>query len=137
MILDHLYDNDRESLVDEMLSRYRESSSVVVNFLYFSNAMHYRLLEQHRDTTDLAYKQALLMGDFLLADGIALQVYKRSTDLTWVRNLNGTDLMPWLLHRLTQNQSVSLYVYSVYDPQIGKDKSRLERGLDALLRDFP
>jgi UDP-N-acetyl-D-mannosaminuronic acid transferase (WecB/TagA/CpsF family) len=94
-------------------------------------------MERHRNTTDLSYKQALLAGDFLLADGIALQLYKWSSDLERVDNLNGTDLTPWLLHRLTQDHSVSLYVYSTYDESIDKDTTRLAKGLDTLLRDFP
>lgn len=137
LVLDHLYDGDRDLLFFDMLSSYQEKGSIVVNFLYFSNAMHYRLLEKHRNNKELSYKQALLAGDFLLADGIALQIYKRFSDLERVNNLNGTDLTPRLLDRLTQDHSVSLYVYSAYDDGIDKDTTRLAKGLDALLRDFP
>ncbi|USN57076.1 MAG: WecB/TagA/CpsF family glycosyltransferase [Candidatus Peribacteria bacterium] len=137
LVLDHLYDGDRALFATELLDRYEEKQSVIVNFLYFANATHYRLFEKHRNAKELAYKQALLAGDFLLADGIALQVYKRTSDLNRVDNLNGTDLTPRLLDYLTQIYSVSLYVYSAYDEGIDKDTTRLEKGLDGLLRDFP
>ncbi len=137
LVLSHLYDGNREQFVDDLLRTYEEKGSVIVNFLYFANAVHHRLLEKHRTMDQLTYKQALLAGDFLLTDGIALQVHKWFTDRKRVQSLNGTDLTPYLLDILSNEYSTSLYVYSVYDEKIGKDSSRLEKGLDTLLRDYP
>ncbi|MBP6910822.1 hypothetical protein KBC03_04510 [Patescibacteria group bacterium] len=60
----------------------------MVNFLYFANAMSYHLFEKSRNEKEVAYKHALLHGDFLLADGIALQLWSKWSSGKRVHNLN-------------------------------------------------
>jgi UDP-N-acetyl-D-mannosaminuronic acid transferase (WecB/TagA/CpsF family) len=129
--------HDRKHTIESIINHYEAHQSVIVNFLYFANAMKYRLLEYARNDREHAYRQSLVSGDFLLPDGIALQLYRRAADGTRVDNMNGTDMTPDLLHVLCDRGSVSLYIYSVYDPTIGKNQSRLDRGLSELMLQFP
>ncbi|MEI7478479.1 MAG: hypothetical protein WCJ81_08690 [bacterium] len=90
--------------------------------MYFGSAMNYRVFEKPRSAYEQAYHQALQTADFLLPDGIALQIWEYLTKKshTWLENLNGTDLNPVLLRWLRKKTNVQLFIYSAYDPQIGK-----------------
>lgn len=95
----------------------------MVNFLYFANAMQYRLFEKVEYSQNAEkYKETLLHSDFLLPDGIALQLRSKRTEKKSVHNLNGTDLTPKVLSYLNTHYSSisSVYIYSLYDPIIDK-----------------
>jgi len=74
----------------------------------------------------------LLQGDFLFADGIALQLFHR-----WLvdrihtpPNLNGTDFCPVLLRAIIQEygaDNIHLSIFNVRDEYIGKSESYVER----------
>lgn len=98
-----------------------------MNFLYFANAMRFRLWEKSRDERDVAYKTALYTSDFLLPDGIALQVwdYCVHAPRSRLHNLNGTDLTPKILraasdHCTLTGAPLQICILSLYDTRIGK-----------------
>lgn len=110
-------------LIHELLTVYKTQGHAVVNFLYFANAMQYRLFEKGEySQSAVKYKQTLLHSDFLLPDGIALQLWSKRTEGKSVHNLNGTDLTPKVLDYLNAHyaNNTSLYIYSLYDPKINK-----------------
>lgn len=85
----------------------------------------------------MSYKNALLSSDFLLPDGIALQLWSRWTAKKPLHNLNGTDLTPVLLRYLNEHHTTSLYIYSLYDPKIGKGEERLYKAISHIQSDYP
>lgn len=85
----------------------------------------------------MLYSTALLKSDFLLPDGIALQVRSRVSEQKPVHNLNGTDFTPKFLQYLNDHESTSLYIYSLYDPKIKKGKERLDKAITMLRHTYP
>ena len=137
-ILKKLSAESPAEFVPQLISAYMEKGSAVVNFLYFANAMQYHLLrEDDQAKTYVAYKEALLASDFLLPDGIALELWTKWTTGKKVSNLNGTDLTPQVFAYLNEYYKTSVYIYSLYDPKIGKGPERLERGVENLKKDYP
>ena len=140
-LLNSLYLDTREHLLADLLELYATQWYVMVNFLYFANMMKRRLLEDMQYAPDPAkahiYKKALEEWDFLLADGIALQLFTRAHSLPQPPNLNGTDLNPRLLQELSQRGSISVYLLQFYDPRIWKDESYLQKWVDVLQDRFP
>ena len=75
-ILDKLYDKTRDDAISEILSLYDQGEAVVVNFLYFAVIASQNLFEDGEKTEkEKEYKKILLKSDFLLPDGIALQLF--------------------------------------------------------------
>lgn len=133
-ILQKLYRNDTTKAIEDILTHYAHRWFAVVNFLYFANAMKYHLFENLQQQIDFDYSDALLQSDFLLPDGIALQLWDKfeNKKLPKTHNLNGTDLTPAFLHYVTQNYDVELYIVSVYDEKIGKWPERLEKWVEKI-----
>jgi len=82
------------------------------------------------------YKKILLRSDFLLPDGIALQLLyyfialfgKISTDQKWLPNLNGTDFMPYFLSEAKKKygaQKLCLLLYGTKPDLVAKAKEKL------------
>lgn len=96
---DLLYRKGTVDIIHDISILHRTQKRGVVNFLYFANAMQYRLYEKPHNTRDEAYLGALERSDFLLPDGIALQTRDRwtHTPRSRLENLNGTDLTPNIL----------------------------------------
>jgi hypothetical protein len=67
--------NDRNHALDDILTVYQKYGSCIVHFLYFANMMHQRLLEGTPLASQQKYLSSLEIGDFCLADGIALQLF--------------------------------------------------------------
>ncbi len=109
----------------------------VVNFLYFAQAMKFKIYEREGE-----YKTALLKSDILCIDGIAMQIFdwvwqfffwwKRE----WTENLNGTDFLPYILEQ-TREQKVGIIMYTVYDPLINKGPERMDKWLQKLQKIYP
>lgn len=124
--LAHLFRGTTDEACDAIIQHYLAHGSTVVNFLYFANVMKARLIETKTETRQTLYADALLQGDFLLPDGIALQLFYRRTSLgkaekVWLHNLNGTDFIPQLLtHLFAQFPQAHVSIYSSYDSAIGK-----------------
>ena len=109
-ILDKLYDKTRDDAISEILSLYDQGEAVVVNFLYFAVIASQNLFDDGEKTEkEKEYKKILLKSDFLLPDGIALQLFYafarlcgkvKSPNPYWLKNLNGTDFVPYFLSDL-------------------------------------
>lgn len=132
-MLNKIYTWDKQKCYDVILKHYAEQGRCVVSFLYFANMMRWRVIENkpQRSSEKLAirksYIRALDHADFLLPDGIALQVFYRCA-VTWsnrLHNLNGTDFVPYVLDRLmTWWKKVHLCIYAVYDASLGKSEQQ-------------
>lgn len=131
-MLEKLYRDDTTQVLEDIVNCYKQKGFAVVNFLYFANAIQFHLFENPTLPKDKEYENALRAGDFLLPDGIALQVwnYAMNKPKTWVSNLNWTDLTPRILEYITKKYTVELYIVSLYDDRIGKGKERLEIGIE-------
>jgi UDP-N-acetyl-D-mannosaminuronic acid transferase (WecB/TagA/CpsF family) len=140
-LLQKLYLGSRTEAVRHILDCYKEQGSWIINFLYFANLAHQRLVEWTPEPWQKAYLDALMHGDFLFADGIALQLFYRwfapASSGKMPENLNGTDLNPFLIETVLKESTVSLYLYQCYDPPKGKTKAFLQTGIDALQNRFP
>ncbi|MDR0650800.1 MAG: hypothetical protein LBG59_05370 [Candidatus Peribacteria bacterium] len=123
-ILSKCYTGTRTSLVDDLLNTYEEQTFAIVNFLYFAQIVSQRLFEEGKDKTEKQreYKKILLKADYLLPDGIALQIFYYLAHLfqvihspkPWLDNLNGTDFTPYFLNEIKKrygNQKICLLLY--------------------------
>lgn len=133
-MLDSLYTWTKDDAVRDILSLYEQQHWGIVSFLYFANVMHYRLLEPRSRQTFLYtnYKTALQGANFLFPDGIALQAfyYRGARWRRRLHNLNGTDFIPYFLTQLrTLTASIHVWIYTVYDPHIGKGKEELQKAI--------
>lgn len=139
--LNHLFVSTRIQAYEQILKQYEHQWSCVVSFLYFANLMKWNLLETPDNTTGQSYKKALKKSDFLLPDGIALQLFYRRGAVgrasgIMPHNLNGSDFNPWLLQKLCATKTVHLWIYTVYDPLIGKPKSQIDKADQAMQEKF-
>jgi UDP-N-acetyl-D-mannosaminuronic acid transferase (WecB/TagA/CpsF family) len=106
-ILEKIYTGTADTAVSEILETYQQEDFTVVNFVYFANIVSQSLFSSDKDKTEKEreYKKILLKSDFLLPDGIALQIFYACAKLLkrieaprlWLSNLNGTDFVPYFL----------------------------------------
>lgn len=136
-LLNHLYTWTREQVVQDIVQTMKTKGSCVVNFLYFANGAKQRLFEWTPEEGQKKYADALLESDFLLADGIALQLFCKWFVGRYPPNLNGTDLNPYLFDCLVKEYNVSVYLYQCYDPPKGKTVAFLQKGIEVLENRFP
>ncbi len=133
---------DEAEIIQQIVAHYQRHKYTCVNFLYFANAMTYRLFEANskskiQNLKSEEYKKTLLASDFLLPDGIALQLWSKWTEKKKLHNLNGTDLTPDMLAYLNKHSAASLYIYSLYDPKIGKGEEWLHKAISNIQADYP
>lgn len=135
---DLLYRKNTQDIVRDIFQSYRTKKWWVVNFLYFANAMQFRLYEKPRNPREQQYLAALERWDYILPDGIALQIRDRMshTPRSWLHNLNGTDLTPHILSYFAQQWPFQVFVLYVYDPTIWKWPERLDRACEALRKTY-
>jgi UDP-N-acetyl-D-mannosaminuronic acid transferase (WecB/TagA/CpsF family) len=123
-ILSKLYTGTAPELIDDILETYEEQSFCIVNFLYFANIVSQKLFDEGKDKTEKQreYKKILLKADYLLPDGIALQIFYYLANFfrviksprKWLENLNGTDFTPYFLDEIKKrygNQKICLLLY--------------------------
>lgn len=124
--------------------------SCIVSFLYFAQAMKYKVYEETvtlRDegsskNTSSVYKQALLNADIVFIDGIAMQIFDRVWQFLFrdkrkrTENLNGTDFLPYILEQ-TKDKKVGIIMSSVYDPKISKWPEWMDKWLAKLQEIYP
>lgn len=135
--LEKLYSHTQEQAVEDILQSYQDQGFATVNFVYLANIVAHQLLEQSDKTEkEREYKKILLRSDFLLPDGIALQLLyyfialfgKISTDQKWLPNLNGTDFMPYFLSEAKKKygaQKLCLLLYGTKPDLVAKAKEKL------------
>lgn len=143
-VLKKLYNWTKESFLKDLISLYKEKNNVVVNYLYFANATKHKLFENQENNLQISFKKALLKSDFILTDGIALQVFyyfvsilNKDISRAWLENLNGTDLSPYIFQELPKFWTVSVYIYNVYDPNIWKTQEWIDLSLEKIKQKFP
>ncbi len=111
-ILKKLYTHDSEKAAKDILHTYEKQKYCIVSFLYFANVMHRRVLEKHRSDIQRDYLHALEKSDYLLPDGIALQLFYRwgGKKRDALHNLNGTDFTPFFLNQINRDK-LNLILY--------------------------
>jgi len=163
-ILSKLFSTKPDKVVKAILECYKTNHFCIVHFLYFAQVVaqelfltqdsvnengkklsHYYktrypeskhlLQEDLQDMKFDDYKQSLLDADFLLPDGIALQLFYFVARLRkvirkdpegkkyplWLRNLNGTDFVPYFLEEVKRqygNQKICLLLYGAHPKTI-------------------
>ncbi len=139
-MIDQLYRWNADSLIKDIEATYATTGFCTVNFLYFANAVQYHLLEPATDQNlkDKIYATSLKASNFLLPDGIALQMwaYFSLSPKQWLHNLNGTDLTPKILWYFSQKYPVTLYIYSLYDEKIWKSQEWLSKATSKLTQEY-
>lgn len=142
-MLAKLYRGDTKTVVRDIIACATQQWWGIVNFLYFANAMRFRLWEKPRDERDSAYADALEAWSFLLPDGIALQVrdYAVHKPRSRLHNLNGTDLTPHVLKAAAEychshDATLQICIMSLYDVRIGKWPEWLQRSQKKLEAEY-
>lgn len=103
-----IYKNNKSHAWKDILSLYKQQGYVVVNYLYFANLVANGIL--WKGTLNKEYLKALDEGDFLLPDGVALQMYYKKLFWFSLDNLNGTDFSEYILQNIIpENTNVILY----------------------------
>lgn len=106
-IFQKLYHGDSNQALDDILDIYYKQWYCVVNYLYFANIVSWGLFEPNIDTE---YSRALMNGDFLLPDGIALQTYYKRKFWKNINSLNWTDFSDYVLTKL-KDKKINLIIY--------------------------
>lgn len=92
--LDNIYLWEKENAFEDIIKKYKSQKYCIVNFLYFANVVSQKLLENW----DSDYWKAIIDGDFLLPDGIALYLYYKKFFGKKIANLNWTDFLPYFVN---------------------------------------
>ena len=142
-ILSKIFTWTKDEAFQSILATYKNKWCAIVNYLYFANISSKKLFENH--TTHLGkqdfqnallddykkhsiasisslYKRAILDSDFLLPDGIALQIYYAlasklnliKSDVSKLQNLNWTDFSLDFLHYIKNKfwkENVNILLY--------------------------
>ncbi len=156
-VLSKLFLGDKEKACEAILSEYHRKSHTIVNYLYFANITGKKLFETYTQEVDssefidavwedykimspktigAAYKKALLESDFLLPDGIALQLFYRmasklkkiKTNTPRLPNLNGTDFGLSFLEHIQERfgaDELQIILYGTYPGILEKTKEVL------------
>ncbi len=120
-ILEKLSLSDAENTMQDILRIYEEKDICIVHFLYFANIILNTLDEENiQPSQKKAFVQALLNGDFLLPDGIALRLLYKKHFRKELPNLNGTDFLPYFLSHLPKNQKGEILLYGASPEVVGK-----------------
>lgn len=123
---------------DNIISVYNEQWHCVVNFIYFSQLVSQKVFSSAKKKTEKEkeYKKLILKADFLLPDGIALQIFYYcavlfwvvKSDKKWIPNLNWTDFTPYFLNDTKQkywSQRINILLYWSTPKVVEKVKENL------------
>ncbi len=158
-LLGRLEIDDINVVSQKIFERYKDKWYCSLNYAYFANVVSKKLFEKHQSDLELGYfeklllegykktkdkdiysfyKKALLDSDFLLPDGIALQIFyffarlfwKIKSKEYWLPNLNWTDFAPYFLDYLKEKiwqDKVKLVLYGTYPHLLEKTELYLEK----------
>lgn len=143
-VLHKLYKEDKLHAYNDIKKAYQENWYGIISFLYFANAMKYRLFEDANNEKSVQYKQTLLQSDFLLPDGIALERFytissrfNKKLERKKLHNLNWTDFIPYFIHSLLkESKDIHIGIYSTYDPIINKTLKEIEKAKSNFHRQY-
>jgi len=145
-VLKKLFTGNKKEAAEQIMREYNRKGYAIVDYLYFANIPAKNLFDQYegeihreifkealkeeyqllpRKNVYAAYKKAIMDADFLLTDGIAMQLFNRiaaklkriETKRQRLENLNGTDFCLWFLHRLETQVDVNqlqIILYGTY-----------------------
>lgn len=113
-----------QETADNIVSTYDEQWHCIVNYIYFSQIVSQHVFSTTKKKTEKEkeYKKLILKADFLLPDGIALQIFYYlavlfwaiKSDKKWIPNVNWTDFTPYFLNDLKQkywSQRINILLY--------------------------
>lgn len=158
-ILGRLEIEDIDVVSKKVLDKYMDKWYCTLDYAYFANVVSKKLFEENKSDLDIDYfkelllenyretkdedvfsfyRKSLLDSDFLLPDGIALQIFYFLARLLWrikskkyrPPNLNWTDFAPYFLDYLKENlwkDKVKLVLYGTYPHLLEKTKIYLEK----------
>lgn len=102
----------KERIAEDILKQYEKNGYAIVNFLYFATIILCKLDQENLSSPQKTlFIEALLKGDFLLPDGIALRLLYRKQFRKELPNLNGTDFLPFFLGNLGQEKKTEIIIY--------------------------
>ncbi len=120
-ILEKLSQKNTSEIIEEILEIYQTNTFWIVHYLYFANIIANNLLKDEKSE----YFQALKNADFLLPDGIALQLFYEKKYNKKLHNLNGTDFSVQFLSCFKEKK-VNLILYGGSQEVIEKAKIFVE-----------
>lgn len=132
LIFSKLYKKKSLDTITDIISFYEKNHYGIINFLYFANTTLNNIFENQKTQKEQNYFDALIQWDFLLPDGVALnlraKIYQRKNKLltTWLPNLNGTDFLPHFLKTLSQKQKIGLILYWANEETLKKTSLELK-----------
>jgi len=138
-ILEKIYTKSSEQAVSDILETYQQEEFAIVNFIYFANIVSQSLFSESKTKTEKEkeYKKILLKSDFLLPDGIALQLFYAGaylfkcvdSDNKWLYNLNGTDFVPYFLTEVKKKiwaQKLCILLYGTKQEYLDRVEEKLK-----------
>ena len=125
-ILKKLFLWNNQAAVDAILHTYEQQQHCVISYIYFWPIVTHRVFASEANKDQKIYKQHLLESDFLLPDGIALQVFyfiaclvrRIKSSVFRLPNLNGTDFFPYFMNQVKKKygaDKINYIFYGVYD----------------------
>lgn len=101
-ILEKIYKNNTKEAFKDIIKKYKEQWFWVVNYLYFANLVSNGIISWKKVNRE--FLEALGAWDFLLPDGIALQLYYKKYFWLSLSNLNWTDFTEYILKNLKSDE---------------------------------
>jgi UDP-N-acetyl-D-mannosaminuronic acid transferase (WecB/TagA/CpsF family) len=133
-ILEKLFKGKSEQASEQIVSQYQKNWFTIVNFIYFAVVSAQKVFGSHGKTArQKEYKKIILKSDFLLPDGIALQIFyffarifRRVKWRTYrLDNLNWTDFTRYFLEYIKTkfgNQKICLLMFGTEPAFLEKAK---------------
>lgn len=137
-ILHKLCTQSTSTVIEDILATYQQEKFSVVNFIYFANIVSQKLFDEKNKTEkEREYKKILLKSDFLLPDGVALQIFyffakqfrRIQGKINWIPNLNGTDFVPAFLAEAKKkygNQKLCILLYGTKAEHLKKAEEKFK-----------
>lgn len=107
-IKEKIYKFDEKKALIEIFDKYFVNWYLVVNYLYFANLVSNWIIWNQKLNQN--FLNAVVNGDFLLPDWIALKLYFKKYFSIELSNLNWTDFSDYLLSNLEKG-SFNFYMY--------------------------
>lgn len=129
----------KEECAKKILQHHEQNGFTVVHFAYFAALQMNNCFKN--STSNNIYYQELIDADFLLPDGIALQVLRSAlartgqgpSDVSTLKrphlpNLNGTDFIPYFLNYCKlHDKKIEIVLYGAHADTINKAKCRFNQ----------
>lgn len=109
--------DDRRKAAQTIIGDWRKGGAhTVVHYLYYSNFI---LLDR-----DAGFRNSMAASDYILIDGIGMQLYLSVVKGIWPYNLNGTDLNPVFLRALDAN-NIPIALYGTTAESMAKARANI------------